>query len=219
MKPWGFLVLGLVALIAVTGCDDVKPIQEMTIPASTLDTAAKGDDDAATSACFTPCGLATMGTQCLYNDPDELFVGYSSNYDAGTQPCPCWEWVACTWRGFVYFDLTSLTGKGIVGAELRFNESSNFQGGGLATNETECIASLNIANAPYNGWNTPMDVMFSGPDTGDNVSWLVRDWVDGTKPNHGLVFRGKNESLPGKQNVECQAVLTNLELFVLYTNP
>lgn len=106
------LILAIIAFV-ISGCaSDVTWNLKPTNAARDC----TSDDGLAELACLTPCAdLATMGGSCFaepgnsltnYSAPiPPLIVGWSGKYDAGTQPCPCWEWVSSFSRGYVKFDI------------------------------------------------------------------------------------------------------------------
>lgn len=163
--------------------------------------------------------VATMGTSCSVQLPgdDSTIVGYSHNYDPGTQPCRCWEYANCAYRGYVGFDLAALKGKGIVAANLKWHSSTQKSIGDSASNAGTCLKTVYIALEPWqtNALTQGEKLNFDSPDGDINVSSTVRDWMSGARPNYGFFFVGPDENLDVKNNDTCLTILENLRLEVV----
>ncbi|MHB1184893.1 MAG: hypothetical protein ACYDIB_14265 [Desulfobulbia bacterium] len=165
-------------------------------------------------ACF-----ATMGTGCTVQLPadDSTIVGFSHNYDHGTEPCRCWEYANCAYRGYVGFNLSALQGKGIGSANLKWDSSTQKSYGDTASNEGTCVAKVFIALEPWQQNITTQgeDLNVDWPTGNINVSSTVRDWMSGARPNYGFFFVGPDENLNVKNNDKCLTIMENLRLEVL----
>lgn len=158
-------------------------------------------------------------------------VGYYRNHDPGTEPFPCWWWVASVDRGLVRYDLASLaaTASQIVGATLEYDLDTNWDHPSVANNcPNDILASLWIVNEPWSD-KFSIDAEFltdSQPSPGCvtshhswDVSQVVRDWLSGARPNYGFLFVGGNEGLPSDSSGEHKTTLSNLKLKVLVAVP
>lgn len=220
----------LVAVLAA-GCDKEFETIELAPDSQRFIYMMPGADDAGDfpdgpgglpcpSACFY-----THGTSCAppAGEPDSTLVGFSHRYDAGTEPCRCWWYVNCAYRGYVGFDISSLPDDaGLVSAILRWVPTNERSAGSTATNVGNCISRAYRATEP---WNT------DGPTAGEalnytlpaidqpapselDVSTLVRGWHTGALPNLGFFFTGPNEDVTGKDNDRCLTSLDRLRLAV-----
>jgi hypothetical protein len=188
-----------------------------------------GHGDAGTfadSPIGVPCPgtcFYTLGRSCNVQLPgnDSTVVGYSHTYDPGTQPCRCWEYVNCAYRGYVGFNTDALKNHGIVTARLTWTDDTAKSYGGSVSNEPSCIKSIYYATEP---WKT--DSKTKGEFVGDyspggssaasfDVAPTIRGWVNGTLPNHGFFFVGFNENVNEKNNDRCMTILSNLRLEVV----
>lgn len=176
----------------------------------------------ATSACVIGSCFQNHGTGC---DPgltadDSTIVGYAHRYDPGTQPCPCWWYVNCAYRGYVGFDVSALKQTGIVSATLKWEPSTQLSLGDTAANVGNCIAKIYQATEPWQKERTTagedLGWAFTGeanPKPGEiNVSQTVRSWLNGTQPNYGFFFVGPNENVHEKNNNSCLTTMYNLRL-------
>lgn len=168
-----------------------------------------------------PC-VATMGTNCdpgLTKD-DSTLVGYSHHYDPGTQPCPCWEYVDCAYRGYVGFDVSKLKQTGIVSATLKWEPTTQRSTGDAVSNSGNCIAKVYQATETWQKGRTTAGEEIPWLFTGEtdlragelNVSQTVRGWLNSTQPNYGFFFVGPNENVDEKNNNECLTTMYNLRL-------
>ena len=198
--------------------------------------AYNADGDRGGSGCWTPQDLPryTTGSGVLEGvSPD---VGYYRWYDPGTQPLPCWEWSSWVSRGLVQFDLSPLAGKSkqIARATLEYDATYEWRShsGTVAQNYVDEIVSyIAIVNGPWGQFDIASQPIINVPESSavrpgrtEHFSFTiphgyVRDWVNGTRPNHGLLFVGWDESLPSKSNGIRQATLRNLVLKVELVEP
>lgn len=177
------------------------------------------------STCVIGSCLATMGTNCdpELTEDDSTIVGYSHRYNAGTQPCACWEYVDCAYRGHVGFNVSQLKQVGLGAATLKWDPITEISAGETATNSGNCIAKIYRATEPWEKEKTTAGVEISSwdtgaginPPTGINVSDTVRSWLNGTHPNYGFFFVGPNENVHEKNNNRCLTRMKNLRLEVL----
>lgn len=92
-------------------------------------------------------------------------------------------------RGGARFDLGTLSNKNILTARLEWSGRGS------------CVDWLFVAGASWNTFSLASSVEIVSPWTsgssgagGLDVSDTVRDWVNGTFPNHGFLFIGPDES-------------------------
>ena len=209
-----------------SGCKDVKTI---TLQPDELASREFNENDGAVYSCFPQTCFHREGRKCPdggVNTDVMLKVGHSHTYNNGTEPCNCWHYVNCVFRGGVSFDLDQLSGKNIVGAQLKW------------TSKGECATRLFTPSLPWShfdlsvseeivtNWdgNTPTGAgeIEVGPD--------VRQWVEGTMPNRGFLFVGDHHGFPHKKWIEqsaeigppaflqCISGVDGLSLVVLYTD-
>jgi hypothetical protein len=208
-----------------SGCKDVKT---MTLQPDNFSSRDFSENDAATFSCFPATCFHSHGLACVQEvDTNvKLQVGHRHNYDNGTDPCNCWNYVDCVYRGGVSFDLSQLSGKSVVGAKLRWNEKG------------KCATRLFTPSAPWSQFNLVVSEEIitnwdSNTPTGAGemeVGPEVREWVDGTKTNRGFLFVGDHHSFPHKEWIEssaeigpsaflkCISPVGGLSLEVLYTD-
>lgn len=210
--------------ISIGGCED-KELKTLVLkPDSKRYWYAKSGHDHATSACIIGSCFFSQGTSCepgLSTD-DSTIVGYTHRHDAGTQPCPCWWYVNCAYRGYVGFDVSSLKQDGIVSAILKWTPSTQYSAGGNASN-AGCIAKMYRATEPWVKGKLTNGEELSWPFTGEgnsvpsekDVSVIVRSWINGTLPNYGFFFVGPNENINEKNNNTCLTTITNMRLEVV----
>jgi len=211
-------IITIVSILALTlsGCVIerviIKPSETFYLPDGNSDYAKMSYP--CPGACF-----ATMGTSCEFQLPpdDSTVVGFSHSYDPGTEPCPCWEYANCVYRGYVRFDLSVLQGKGIGLAHLKWHSTTRKSYGDTASNAGTCVAKVFIALEPwkYDTFITGEDLTTDWPEGVADVSSIVRDWMSGARPNYGFFFVGPDENLNYKNNDECLTIMENLRLEVL----
>lgn len=182
---------------------------------------ASGHND---STCVVGSCFATMGTNCDpgLTEDDSTIVGYSHRYDAGTEPCACWEYVDCAYRGYVGFNISQLNQSGLGAATLKWDPTTEMSVGDSATNSGNCIAKIYRATEPWQKGKTIAGEEISSWDTGGinppvaiDVSDTVRSWLNGTHPNYGFFFVGPNENVHEKNNNRCLTTMRNLRLETL----
>lgn len=213
------VILGLIAVLVVSGVGCQKQLQKATLPPIEVSTNLKGDQDDNIKGTIY-CDIDDLkGTSCLFDhhklniDPLAVLVGYRNTYDPGTQPMPCWQWHDCIWRGYIKFEPKGF--KDVVSATLRWNTATK---GSAQT----CAKQLFIANEPWDKDKYTISgeeiVTTGGLDKGEiQIGPIVRDWVTGKRPNHGLFFVGPNEKLESKTNKECRTQLSKFSLEITYS--
>lgn len=204
-----------------------KKINTVTLQPADMNSMEFNENDSATYSCFPATCFNRWGTKCVEKVDTEtkLQVGHRHVYHHGTDPCNCWRYVDCVYRGGVAFDMDQFSGKSIVGATLKWDEKG------------VCATRLFAPSAPWGNFalvsteeivtnwdeNTP-----AGPGEID-VSEDVRAWVNGTLPNRGFLFIGDHHGFPHKSWIEsdaeigppafleCISAVGGISLEVLYT--
>jgi len=221
------LLIAVAAALAgpLAGCNEKELKTVVVKPDSKRFWFAQNNHDEASSACVVGACFNSHGTSCepgLTAD-DSTIVGYAHSHDAGTQPCPCWWYVNCAYRGYVGFDVAQFKQTGIVSAILKWTPSTERSGGDTATNVGNCIAKMYRAteawkkDAPTAG--EALSWTFDGEGgaawSEKDVSLVVRDWLSGAQPNYGFFFVGPNENLGEKNNNTCLTRMNDLRLEVV----
>jgi hypothetical protein len=231
IKSYSFLSF-LIFMVLIISCNG--GLYKMTLYPSKVETKAKGDDDNNTTASCgvipTPftCGIDHLhGTACLPKgsiDPakEPVGVGFGHYYDPGTQPCPCWQWVNCVYRGFVKFDLSQLQNKGVASAVLKWDNNPEIKSDTIAWPQGEdCIKAVAVAETDWNSFSIPGEYLGGNPSSAGSlgqhevVTATIIDWLNGEMQNNGWFFVGENEKLGEKDNNDCKANLSNIRLELL----
>jgi len=215
-------VLGVVSTLNV-GCK--KEFKTVVIePDSKRFWYGKTQSDHNNSTCIVGSCFSTMGTNCDpgLTEDDSTIVGYSHRYDSGTQPCPCWEYVNCAYRGYVGFNVSKLKQAGLGAATLKWDPSTERSLGSNGINTGNCIAKIYRATEPWQTERATAGEEISSWGTGDinppegiDVSDTVRGWLNGTQANYGFFFVGPNENVNEKNNNKCLTRIHNLRLEAL----
>jgi len=142
-----------------------------------------------------PSGSAP-GEHVAAERPGEARIGwYNSAGEDGT------PYIGVVYRARMQFPLDSLKIKlpRFSKASLRLKQTSF----GVRKNVGELpwtIGKLMVLNAPWSDfWNTPV-TLFKEVPTSPGAEWtcditnLVRDWLSGAKPNHGLLVTARSET-------------------------
>ena len=229
-KIYSFLST-LIFMVLIISCNG--PLYKMTLYPSQVETKAKGDTDWNESVSCGPiptpvtCDIDDLkGAACLPEgsvDPakEPVGVGYDHYYDPGTQPCPCWQWVNCVYRGFVRFDMSQLQKKGVASAVLKWNDNPEIKGSIAPAQGDDCVKAVAIAETDWNDFSIPGEFLGGNPSlatsTGPQVivTNTVIEWLNGQKENFGWFFVGENEKLGVKNNNDCKSNLSNLRLELL----
>ena len=148
-----------------------------------------------------------------------LLHDYGSASVAGIQGCD--ERINCIYRGLFVFDLAPLGATPhVVTAKLKYQGEVHKKSDATQWSASEdCIAKLGIVTSSWGGFNVPAeflvgDVSSDGFSQGIEVTAIVRDWVKGSSPNHGLMLVGPKEATGQNDNDRCVAKLSNLQLEV-----
>ncbi len=233
MKSCNLLFTVLALTLLVISCNG--GLKKVTLhPIKTETKAIPGNDK--NDTCFVggfipipfPCPLSKHGTGCgptgisSGSNHDPVGVGFTHFYDSGTNPCACWEYINCIFRGYVKFNVSSLKGMGIASAELKWSNSPKLQSHTIAWEQGEdCIKSIAIANTDWNEYEIPGDFLQGNPaasplsDSKIVVTHTVIEWINGQRENNGWFFVGEDEELGVRNNNDCKAILSNLRLEVL----
>lgn len=232
MKKIYLYSASILLILTVSSCNG--NLKKLTIIPSKVETKAQGDDDNNnTVSCGiipTPisCGVDHLhGTACLPEgsvDPakEPVGVGFGHYYDPGTQPCPCWQWVNCVYRGYVKFDMWALQNKGIASAVLKWDNNPEIKSDTIAWPQGEdCVRAVAIAETEWDKFSIPGEFIQGNPSSvtpggaGVVVTNTVIQWLNGQKENFGWFFVGENEKLGVKDNNDCKANLSNIRLELL----
>lgn len=229
-----YICAGIVSLLLlIVSCNG--GLKTVTLYPVKTETKTKGKDDnndfASCGPIPTPvtCGIDHLhGTGCfpkgISSGPthDPVAAGFGRYYDPGTQPCPCWQYVNCIYRGYVKFDVSNLKGMGIASAVLKWSNNPEIKSDTIAWGKGEdCIKSIAIADTDWNAYSVPGEFLQGNPsapslkDSKLVVTQTVLQWINGQRENHGWFFVGESESLGVKDNNDCKAVLSNMRLEVL----
>jgi hypothetical protein len=163
-------------------------------------------------------GLDTQG-QAPPDAPDQrLRVGYENSYSKSF----CVErQLSFFYRAYFLFNLQGIKKK-VKKATLTLTiASSQVSQGSSASNAGCCAGALHRLTAAFSDGNTPVEKItpISPPSSGQQISLdltsLVKEWVAGTRPNHGLMLQGINESLE-KNNNACVSFFVMPTLLLEY---
>jgi hypothetical protein len=128
-----------------------------------------------------------------------LRVGYLQYSDSD-------QYFNCIYRGWAFFDLGSLKGKGLVTkASLQFS---------LFAGSTAFIPTVKILE---DKWSGDSGALFSVSGTTVSPSALPTNWITDwivKNENYGIVFIGPNENLYAKGNAKAIGMYDNVKLVV-----
>jgi hypothetical protein len=227
-------VLAIGISITAASCDNKPKLVTITLYPTENSVAVKQNYDHNAMACLTDCGSHSWPA-CPFTAPTKQIskVGYSNNYDAGTQPCACWSLHDCAWRGYFGFDFSPLPSKKVVAATLHFTADIHQSEGNIAPGGTAtCTIKLYKANEPFSGKygtagdliSTPIDVKDGeySPSVGFPTATVdlqigseVIKWVNGQEPNYGMFLIGPKESVTDQNNDHCILDIKGLSLNVI----
>ncbi|MGR9101294.1 MAG: hypothetical protein ACU826_12075 [Gammaproteobacteria bacterium] len=223
-------ILLVVTIFASVGCSNV-----VTVHLDPVVTAqdCTSDNNSATTACFTPCGIAKFGLACSASKgvvaADSLkkftnpvlppVIGWGDSYDDGTAPCPCWEWVSTFSRGYALFDLTKLVGpvESIESASLSW-KTKRLKG----NSSNSCVKSLYEATGPWKRGSTPTKLLYQNLDTTAikggyyGMTKQAMNWWKNPDENFGLMFEPSRANTVAESNSDCTESLEGLSLTVKY---
>ncbi len=177
-----------------------------------------------------PASICAHGLAGPDVQPDQIEVGYfHANYS------DCNGFFNETSRGAVYFDLTNIPQNASVNyARLEYDFIKNVDSpsiNGVATNEDlNCATRLMLGKEAWMGKNFGSQIYWIPGDsykqlgpwnlTGMSkllqidVTDAVKEWLQGTHPNDGFVFRNDHESLNHEDDNRCQSVYGNFHLIL-----
>lgn len=130
--------------------------------------------------------------------PGKLRVGYSHYKDDE-------QYEDYAYRSWVYFDLKSLQGKGLVlKASLVYSQYA-----GCNT----FVPNIHMLTSQWNGDPGALFSIPSSPVSPTNLSPnLIIDWIAHPDNNYGFVFIGPNENMSAVENKRCVANYDNVKL-------
>lgn len=163
--------------------------------------------------------LFTRGLQARRAPFNQVLVGFDDFWDPGTEPFPCYEKIDVAYRGAVRFDLPAVPH--FVDATLHFDLlDTRFPMIDLGSN-TSCAARLSIATVDWsNGFGDLIpaeDFVTLPPDSAAGnvgVAPVVRQWLQGIRPNFGFVLVGRDEGTP-QETKACLSRYGNFRLDLL----
>jgi hypothetical protein len=170
------------------------------------------------------CGVNVVGVGLPPISAGSTLVGFSNYYDPGTNPFPCRLSSDEVYRGAVRFDLSAiqkLKPDFVESANLNYVVSQSVfcssAGGRCVTDRRNCVAEALVGTVDLRGkthvpGDLPPGESYRFGPSGD-VTSVVREWINGTRPNFGFVLKGADESY-GTNNSECQSILTGFTLTV-----
>jgi hypothetical protein len=216
---WAVVLLGLLG----PGCGKKFVTVQLT-PSKVLSTYDNNHHDEEDFACG-PCGITAIvgcGDFNMPLEPDSkpVMVGYHNVFNAGTQPCDCWAWRSCAFRGYMMFDFATLPTPDVFSATLKWNAKTEKNVGGTAASDPPCIQDLYVAQAPWGPYKIPGDSLVIVDKLSPvDVGHQVRQWVKGQVPNYGFFVVGPSEAFASKSKDQCVTQLSNIKLDVTVTVP
>lgn len=137
---------------------------------------------------------------------DKMRVGFDNFYNSGF--CEKY-YLGHLYRGFLTFDLSSVKGTLVKATLLLTRQSTVKSVGSYASNVGSCGGNINILDAPISGFystghfydqilqnqgTTAHGKYDGGSKMEIDVTTVVKEWLEGKKPNDGFMFVGPNES-------------------------
>ncbi len=173
--------------------------------------------------CNSFQGLEDMHGLATSAGPDQIEVGYYYTTDG----CNL-AWVA---RGAVWFDTSGIPANAwIVKSTLQYALGKTKYSGDIATNEfRSCANRLMVGTQKWMGidfgeekyWipgesyaNLPTYLVSQSVAT--DVTSAVKEWVQGTQPNYGFVFRQSQEGMHTDWDSACTSIYKDFSLEVTY---
>jgi hypothetical protein len=142
----------------------------------------------------------------------QMRTGYTNYYNR--DDAFHWEYWGYIYRGVLKFDLSQIKGK-VSEARL----SMQCTGTDSTDGTPYCDGSVLVLDGPGNGFNNPYHhyvdlpaqggndanniIKVSGPNIVIVLTDLVKAWIDGSQPNHGLIFLGNKETMDDESNDRC----------------
>src|SRR5262245_18709721 len=158
----------------------------------------------------------------------QVMIGFDHFFKPGTDPFPCNQIRASTFRGGIKFDVSKFGSDSVVTAQLKFDaQRSISRAAGETTSQSppKSVAKmLGLAKGPFDGAmaDDDMTAMPAGESFVIGVEPAVRDWIDKKRKNFGFVLWGpKPPTTENNLPEDNKAELTwygNFRLTVLY-NP
>lgn len=163
--------------------------------------------------------LFTRGLQARRAPFNQVLVGFDDFWDPGTEPFPCYEKIDVAYRGAVRFDLPAVPH--FVDATLHFDLLETRSPTIDLGSNTSCAARLSIATVDWsNGFGDLIpaeDFVTLPPDSAAGnvgVAPVVRQWLQGIRPNFGFVLVGRDEGTP-QETKACLSRYGNFRLDLL----
>lgn len=178
-------------------------------------------------------GLCSYGTAQPPVPAGQILAGYFHTYDDNC-------YYNSAWRGAVYFDLGSIPKNAIINyARLEYDlvklPDQAILNGTTTGQKINCGNRLMLGKAEWMGKDfgdqkywipgetytmvEPTDLTSFPNPLQVNVTSAVKEWVQGTRPNYGFVFRSGVEGLNHEDKNRCEAFYGNFHLVVSYQMP
>jgi len=157
----------------------------------------------------------------------QMRTGYSNSYSGPTWQTTDWEYWGYIYRGILKFDFSQIKGK-VTEAKLAMICSGTDSNDGTPY----CDGSVYVLDGPGSGFDNPCHLYVNLPASGGNVANdiikvagpniiitltdLVKGWINGQQPNHGLRFLGNNETMDDESNNHCISHFFPISLSVTY---
>jgi hypothetical protein len=140
-------------------------------------------------------------------------TGYANSHQhpGGSVDWESWRYI---YRGILQFDFSQVKGE-VKEAKL----SLQCTGTDSTDGTPYCDGSVLVLDGPGDGFSNPYHPYVDLPAQGGNVSNslinvsgpnivivvtdLVKAWISGQQPNHGLAFLGNNETMDDNSNDRC----------------
>lgn len=180
-----------------------------------------------------PASICKQGLAGPQAGPNEIQVGFFHSVYGD-----CDGYYNRVSRGAVYFDLSSIPKNAFLNfaqLEYDFKQVGNVQIGGTATNERiNCATRLMLGTEAWMGKDFGKKVYWIPGENHKNlesnittvpnplkvdVADAVKEWLQGTRPNDGFVFRSGTEGLDHQDNNRCDAIYSNFHLKLSYQTP
>jgi hypothetical protein len=158
-------------------------------------------------------------------------IGTFADFDSGSGQFPCpWSFKRIE-RGLVLFDVASLGAAAaghIVSATLHFDSTIKYSLDPADNCPYDLLGSISVLNEP---WSLKFDLNADfltdfapayscvASDHTVDLSAVVRDWISGARPNHGLFFISRKESFVLYEKGEYTQTLNKVKLTVQVSIP
>ena len=174
-----------------------------------------------------------MGTGVSPVPEGKMRVGFDNTFKQSGLFGANKEYVGKNYRGVLFFDISPLVEKKwgmLLKATIYVNiADTKWAVGTVASNEwLSCAAGYYEMKAPWSGFATPAELLSNIPrnqgttslvkydgvrSIAINATSIVRDWIKGTRQNHGLMFVGPDESFQ-ENNDHCISLFDNIFLSI-----